>query len=199
MDLVEKARKHWFVGIISIAIICISITWVVAIEILVKLRDFKIEQQKEEIIQLKDKITQLEDEIKRLEEEIAGHVVPPETVKPEGKINRPFADDDVTLEFPVEVEIIRYNPNKYYYLVNEVENLWWPKFQINPSAIGEHRKIYGLIVEAGNPPHGIFHLLLIEVDEDKHQEIRRWLIGDRLLGIPRDGTVLNRIRLRLKG
>jgi hypothetical protein len=192
MDLVEKARKHWFVGIISIAIICISIAWVVAIELLVKPRDFKIEQQKEEI-------TQLEDEIEKLKKIIVETGGPVEIVKPEGKINRPFADDDVTLEFPVEVEIIRYNPDKYYYLVNEVENLWWPKFQINPSTIDEHKKICGLIVEAGNPPEGIFHLLLIEIDEDKHQEIRRWLKEKRLLGIARDGTVLHRIKLKLKG
>lgn len=164
-----------------------------AIEILVKPRDFKVEQQKEEIIQLKEKIKQYR---RDRDNDFPG--VNTEAVNPEGKINQPYDGDDVTLEFPVEVEIICYNPDKYYYLVNEVENLWWPKFQINPSSIGEHRKIYGLIVEAGNPQGGIFHLLLIEVDEDKHQEIRKWLIGNRSLGIPRDGTVLHRIRLKLK-
>ena len=189
MDLVEKAKKHWFVGIISIAIICISITWVVAIELLVKPRDLKIEQQKEEITQLKEKIKQYKRDSLGVNTEI---------VKPDGKINRPFANADVTLEFPVEVEIIRYNPDKYYYLVNEVGNLCWPKFQINPSSLDEHRKIYGLLVEAGNPPGGIFHLLLIEVDEKEHREIRKWLIGNRLLGITIDGTVIHRIKLKLK-
>ena len=193
MDLVEKARKHWFVGIISISIICISITWVVAIEILVKPRDFKIEQQKEEIIQLDEKMKR-----RSRDSDNDCPKVNDETVKPEGKINRPFADDDVTLEFPVEVEIICYNPDKYYYLVNEVGNLCWPKFQINPSSMDEHRKICGLIVEAGNPPGGIFHLLLIEVDEKEHREIRKWLIGNRSLGIPIDGTVLHKIKLKLK-
>ena len=185
MDLVEKARKHWLVGIISIAVICISITWVVAIEILVKPRDFSIDQQ--------------EKKIKQLEKFLPDNyqTMNTEAVYPQGKINRPFADDVVTLEFPVEVEIICYNPDKYYYLVNEVGNLCWPKFQINPSSMGEKRNICGLIVEAGNPPEGIFHLILIEVDEKEHWEIRKWLIGNRSLGIPIVGTVLHRIRLRL--
>jgi hypothetical protein len=160
MDLVEKARKHWFVGIISIAVVCIGITWIVAIETLVKPRDFTIEQQKEEITQLKEKIKQY-----RRDRDNDFPVGNAKAVKLGGKINRPYDGDDVTLEFPVEVEIIRYNPDKYYYLVNRVGNLCWPKFQINHSSMDEHRKICGLIVEAGNPQGGIFHLLLIEVDE----------------------------------
>lgn len=194
MDLVEKAKKHWFVGVISIAVLCISITWGVAVEILVKPRDFIIEQNEK-------KISELENEKKSLEEKLAicqENLEKYRNIKPiisKGRIIMPQEGEAVTMEFSFEVEITRYNPGSRYYLVNEVYGLYWPKVKINPNQ--RDRRITGQIVEAGNPPGGIFHLVLIEVNIQEDQELRNYFRGETHPGIQRIGNILHRIQLKV--
>jgi len=191
MDLVEKAKKHWFVGIISIAVLCIGITWVVAVEILVKPRDFIIEQNEKKISEHEKEKESLNDELALCQENLARCLV-----ISNGRIILPREGEAVPMEFSFEVEITQYNPGSHYYLVNEVYGLYWPKFEINPNQ--QDRKITGQIVEAGNPPGGIFHLVLIEVNVQEDQVLRNWFKGKTHLGIQRIGNALHRIQLRLR-
>jgi hypothetical protein len=194
MDLVEKAKKHWFVGIISIAVLCIGITWVVAVEILVKPRDFIIEQKEKKITELEKVITGHEKEKKSLEDKL--DLCREKLARcSNGRIILPREGEVVPMEFSFEVEINAYNPKKRYYLVNEVNEQYWPKIEINPTTNG--RKIVGQIVEAGNPPGGIFHLVLIEVNVQEDQELRNYFKGETHPGIQRIGNVLHRIQLKV--
>jgi hypothetical protein len=190
MDLVEKAKKHWFVGIISIAVLCISITWIVAVELLVKPRDFIIEQNEKKISEHENEKKSLEDKLALCQENLARCLV-----ISNGRIILPREGEAVLMEFSFEVEINQYNPGSHYYLVNEVHGLYWPKFKINPNQ--QDRRITGQIVEAGNPPGGIFHLVLIEVNVQEDQVLRNWFRGETHPGIQRIGNALHRIQLRL--
>jgi len=192
MDIVEKAKKHWFVGIISITVLCISITWIVAIEILVKPRDFIIEQKEKKISEHENEKKSLENKLSTCQRELVRCLGD----KPSnGRIILPREGEAVPMEFSFEVEINQYNPGSHYYLVNEVYGLYWPKFKINPNQ--QDRRITGQIVEAGNPPGGIFHLVLIEVNVQEDQVLRNWFRGETHLGIQRIGNALHRIQLRL--
>jgi hypothetical protein len=188
MDLVKKAKQHWFVGILGIAILCISATWVVAWEIFDKLREYDIKK----IEDLKSKITSLENELTLCRENLEKCL----DNMPKGRILLPQEGEAVPMEFSVEVEIIQYTPGRHYYLVNEVHGLYWPKFEINPNQ--EDRIITGQIVEAGKPPRGIFYLVLIEVDEDDHQRLREYFKGKTHPGIKLSAKILHRIKLKLK-
>ncbi len=56
MNILESAKKHWFIGILMISVICIASTWQTLNELLVKPRDAEINQ-------LKYKISDLEKEL----------------------------------------------------------------------------------------------------------------------------------------
>ena len=62
MSLIDKVKEHWIGSLVAFAAICIGTTWIVATEILVKPRDFTIEQQKTNIADLKEKIKELQGE-----------------------------------------------------------------------------------------------------------------------------------------
>jgi len=55
MDIVGQTKKHWFVGLIIIASICVSTTWFVANAVLVQPRDFAITQLEKTIDDLENR------------------------------------------------------------------------------------------------------------------------------------------------
>jgi hypothetical protein len=62
MGLLEKLKEHWFGGVILFGCAVAGTTWLIANEILVKPRDFTIEQQKTTIADMREKIKDLQEE-----------------------------------------------------------------------------------------------------------------------------------------
>ena len=195
MDLVEKTKKHWFFGVVSIAVVCTGFAWIVAWELFVKPREYTLEQNEKKINELKERISELKDKLDSCKNELK-KCRDCRDGKSRGRIVLPREGEAVTMEFSFEVEILRSTPECHYYLVNEVGGLYWPKYEINPGP--NDGKIIGQIIEAGNPPGGRFHLVLIEVNENGHQKLREWFKGKNHFGIQRIGNILHRIELRIK-
>jgi hypothetical protein len=62
MGLLEKLKEHWLGGVILIGCAIAGTTWFIANEVLVKPRDFAIEQQKTSIADMRQKIKDLQEE-----------------------------------------------------------------------------------------------------------------------------------------
>lgn len=117
-----------------------------------------------------------------------------------GKIVTPTQDTKVQREFDFEVEIANPNPQKYYYLVNEVSGNYWPKSRIFISGAGGSYS--GQSNEGGTPPNGIFYIVLFEVFKNEHHKIQNWWkscneTGD-WPGIQINGNLLDRVKVKLK-
>jgi hypothetical protein len=63
MDLLEKIKGHWFVGLVVFACILISSTWYVSYELLVKPRDFEIERLEARIAELQKRGKELQSKV----------------------------------------------------------------------------------------------------------------------------------------
>lgn len=116
-----------------------------------------------------------------------------------GKIITPMANSRLLREFDFEVEIIHPDSQKYYYLVNEVSGSFWPKNRIY--AFGDGGSYSGQSNEGGNPPNGVFYIVLFEVDKEEHQRIIKWweVCNEKQdwPGTYIDGTPLDRIKVKL--
>ena len=69
MSIVDRIKKHWLSGAILLASSCISATWITSTELLVKPRDFTIEQQRATIENLEEKIKNCQAKIHELEKQ----------------------------------------------------------------------------------------------------------------------------------
>jgi hypothetical protein len=56
MNLIDRIKEHWVGGLVAFTALCIGTTWIIVNELLVKPRDFTIEQQKTTIAELRDRI-----------------------------------------------------------------------------------------------------------------------------------------------
>jgi len=74
MSLVESIKKHWLGGAISLASTCIVAAWFTSNELLVKPRDFTIEQQRATIENLEKEIKSCQAKVHELENQLIGPV-----------------------------------------------------------------------------------------------------------------------------
>jgi len=97
------------------------------------------------------------------------------TAPASGKIVSPSNGDTVSTVFNYKIELQNPDDTKYYYIVNRIGGLYWPKVRINlRSGVTTYT---GTSNEGGNPPNGQFSIVLFEVDAAMHKSISRWLNG----------------------
>ena len=101
----------------------------------------------------------------------------PPTGPASGKILEPRPNAVLSGAFSYRVELSNPSLNKFYYFVHEVSGQYWPKDRILPRTGG--KPISGQSNEGGGgiPSNGIFHIVLLEVDEVEHHRIQQWLAG----------------------
>ncbi len=108
----------------------------------------------------------------------------------------PAAGATVGREFAYKIAIRNPRQDKFYYLVNEISGLQWPKTRLQPPAEGG--QVSGQSNEGGSPPHGMFYMSIIEVDQKEHARILRWFSGSNFPGLQIDGRQLTRVELVLR-
>jgi len=150
----------------------------------------KLEGQFQMFTDLRNEFQNLQKDVSTVQTELG--ITPPAT----GRIISPSQDSKVSRNFTYEVEINNPSSKKFYYLANEVSGEYWPKARVIPPSNGG--RITGQINEGGNPPNGIFYIVLFEVTEKEHQQIRNWLRGPDFPGLQIDGHQIDRIKVILR-
>ena len=75
-----------------------------------------------------------------------------------GRIVSPSSEDEVSTIFNYEIELRNPDATRYYYIVNRIGGLYWPKVRINlRSGVTTYT---GTDNEGGNPPNGRFSIVL---------------------------------------
>ncbi|MCP4344079.1 MAG: hypothetical protein GY795_00960 [Desulfobacterales bacterium] len=68
-NIIEKTKKHWFIGVIIIGVACISTTLFLANELLVKPRDFALNEREKKIADKEKELSELKLRIEKLSKE----------------------------------------------------------------------------------------------------------------------------------
>jgi hypothetical protein len=113
-----------------------------------------------------------------------------------GRILSPTTGQPVSSHFEYEIELQNPVENRFYYIVNRIEGLYWPKVRIHPR--NEETHYAGKTNEGGKPPDGRFSMVLFEVDSRMHHRISNWLNGTDFPGIQIDGRELDSVELQLR-
>ena len=75
-SIVDKLKRHWIIGVIMIASVCVSATWFSLTELFVKPRDYTINQQQRSIdllLKEKDGLQTEKSILERKVDELKGH------------------------------------------------------------------------------------------------------------------------------
>ena len=108
-----------------------------------------------------------------------------------GKIVSPSSGDAVSTVFNYTIELRNPDATRYYYIVNRIGGLYWPKVRINlRSGVTTYT---GASNEGGNPPNGQFSIVLFEINAAMHKDIVKWLNGTSFPGIQIDGRELDSV------
>lgn len=121
-------------------------------------------------------------------------IVPPTYAS--GTILSPSSGDVVSTVFNYKIELRNPDDTKYYYIVNRIGELYWPKVRIN---LRSEVTIYtGTSSEGGKPTDGQFSVVLFEIDTEMYENILRWLNGTDFGGIQIDGRELSSVDVLLR-
>jgi hypothetical protein len=113
-----------------------------------------------------------------------------------GRIVSPSNGDTVPPVFNYEIELLNPDETKFYYIVNRIDGLYWPKVMIN---LRSGVTIYkGTSNEGGSSPDGRFSVVLFEVDAAMHENIVRWMDRTNFPGIQINGRELASVDVVLR-
>ncbi len=86
---------------------------------------------------------------------------------------KPEPYSNVSIVFKYEIAIKKVNPERYYYLAFNIDNLYWPTVKIDDPVSG--KVLSGFTEEINLPKNGIFRLVVLAADSNTDSRIIDWL------------------------